>query len=163
MHSLERAISVSRLRHYLGLRRRLRAALSQAPEAPVLWHAISPTPLGHWRDVLATLPAIGPTHAVHAVMHRATFERLFTSPLTAPTARRVVDRVASFVFQSPRRAEACAAHIPRHKRVLIPNTVDEDMRCTTAEVEAKQAPLSGRSLRLLFASNMLPEKGYLTC
>ncbi len=162
-HHPDRAVSLGRLRHYLGLRAHLRAALAQAPLAPVLWHAISPTPLGHARDVLATVPAFGPRQPVHAVMHRATFERLFASPLTAPTARRVVARMASFVFHSPRLAEACAAHIPPARRVLIPNTIDDGMRVAPAEVAAKQAAraAAARPLRLLYASNMLPTKGYL--
>lgn len=155
-------VSIERLQHYLGLRSSLRTALAEAPEAPVLWHAISPARLGHWRDVAATLPAIGPGHPLYAVLHRATFERLFASPLTAATARRIVQRVQAFVFQSARLADACARHIPDAKRVLIPNTLDEPMRCTPAEVGAKQAAgPGGRPLRLLFASNMMPGKGYV--
>lgn len=60
VHSLDWAVSSGRVRRYLAPRGRLREALTQAPGAPVLRHAILPTALGHWRDVLATLPAIGP-------------------------------------------------------------------------------------------------------
>jgi glycosyltransferase involved in cell wall biosynthesis len=158
----ERTFSVGRLRHYLGLRRRLRAALASEPEAPVLWHSISPLPLGHWRDVLTTLPAFGSRQPVYAVMHRATFERLFRSPLTAATASRVVSRVQAFVFQSRRLAEACAVGIPPEKVVLIPNTIDAAVMCSAAEVAEKhRAPRApDRALRLLYASNMFPTKGY---
>ena len=159
----ERAFSLRRLRHYLQLRRHLGAALATAPEAPILWHSISPIPLGHWRDVVATLPAFGPRQPVYAVMHRATFERLFHSPLTAPTARRVVARVQAFVFQSRRLAEACAEGIPPEKWAFIPNTIDAGVACSADEVAAKQAGprTPERPLRLLYASNMLPTKGYL--
>ncbi len=166
-HAQERPFSLERLRHYIRLRARLRAALAEAPEAPVLWHAISPTPLGHWRDVIGTLPAFGPRQPVYAVMHRATFERLFRSPLTARSARRLVTRVDGFVFLSRRLAEACAEEIPPEKWTLIPNTIDDAVACSAVEVAARQAAhqerhrAPGRPLRLLFASNMIVSKGYL--
>jgi glycosyltransferase involved in cell wall biosynthesis len=154
--------SISRLRHYVGLRATLRVALSEAPTAPVLWNSISPIPLGHWRDVLTTLPAFQIDQPVHAVMHRATYERLLNAPLTAPTARRIVDRMTSFVFLSEHLAASCARWIPAPKRVVIPNTIDDEVLCTRGEVEDKQAAFGGdRPFRLLFVSNMLPEKGYL--
>ncbi len=158
----ERAFSLRRLWHYLRLRGQVRAALAGAPAAPVLWHSVSPTPLGHWRDVLATLPAFRPGQPVYAVMHRATFDRLFRSPLTARTARRLVARVDGFVFQSTRLAEACEGAIPPSKWVLIPNTIDEAVTCSAAEVAVKQAAPRPpeRPLRLLFASNMIASKGY---
>jgi glycosyltransferase involved in cell wall biosynthesis len=96
-------------------------------------------------------------------MHRATFERLFLSPLTALTARRLVARVQAFVFQSTRLAQACEPFIPAEKVVLIPNTIDESVLCTPAEVRQKQDERvsSHRPIRLLFASNMFESKGYL--
>ncbi len=158
----DEGFSFSRFRHYLGLRATLRAALARRPTAPVLWNSISPMPLGHWRDVLTTMPAFQPGQPVHAVLHRATFDGLFTGRLTAPTARRLVRRMTSFVFQSEHLATACAPWVPEAKRLVIPNTIDDAVVCTEREVEAKQAAYStDRPLRLLFVSNMLPEKGYL--
>lgn len=154
--------SLARLRHYAALGPRLRAALADAPDAPVLWNAISPTPLGHGRDVLLTLPAFRPAQPVFAVMHRATFEHLFDTPLTAFTARRLVRRVTSFVFLSEHLAAQCDPWIPAAQRAVIPNTIDDALVCSPAEVAAKQGHFrTDRPLRLLFVSNMLPEKGYL--
>ncbi len=150
-----------RVRHYLGLRGFLRRSLSAAPQAPVLWASISPVPLGHWRDLAATAPAFRPGQPVYAVLHRAIFDRLFASPVTASTARRLARRLDGFVFLNEELSERCAPWLPPEKRIVIPNTIDEALVCTPAEVAAKQSERSTRrSLRLLFLSNMMPEKGY---
>ena len=158
----EARFRVNRVWHYLRQRRHIREALRRAPEAPVLWNSISPTSLGHGRDVFTVLPAIARQHPLYAVLHRATFDDLFRSPLTAATARHVVNRVSGFVFQNRLLAERCAPWIPDRKRFVIPNTIDDAVLCTDAEVAAKQqARTLRRSMRLLFLSNMMPEKGYL--
>ncbi|MDX1548699.1 MAG: glycosyltransferase family 4 protein [Rhodothermales bacterium] len=154
-------LRLGRVRHYLRLRRRLRAALAEAPAAPVLWASISPAPLGHLRDVAATLPAFAPGQPVHAVVHRGDFDRVFRHPLTAATARRLVRRLRGVVFLTNALADACAPWIPDAQRVVIPNTIDEAVRCTEGEVAEKQARRAAREeLRLLFLSNMIPSKGY---
>ena len=152
------------MRHYLRARKRVRAACWAAPGAVVLWTSASPTPLGHLRDLLTVLPAFRPPQRVYAVVHWGRFDRLFTSALTRWTARRLlVPRVDGFVFLSDGLSARCAAWIPDHKRHVIPNTIDEAVRCTPAEVEAKQQSrlAARRRLRLLFFGNMIREKGYL--
>ena len=152
-----------RVRHYLRLRKRTRAACRSAPEAAVLWTSVSPTPLGHLRDLLTVLPAFRPRQRVYAVVHWGRFDELFTSPLTRLTALRfLVPRVDGFVFLSEGLSERCAPWIPAAKRLVIPNTIDDAVRCTPEEVEAKQRARTARQrLRLLFFSNMIREKGYL--
>jgi glycosyltransferase involved in cell wall biosynthesis len=154
-----------RVRHYLRNRRGVRRALAETPMAPVLWPSVSPSPLGHWRDLLTVAPAFVPRRAVYAVVHRGDFDRLFRSPLTAPTARRLVRRLAGTVFLSPRLSERCAAWIPAERRFVVPNTIGDDVACTDEEVAARRADatrrLAGRSaLRLLYLSNMIPTKGF---
>lgn len=150
-----------RVLHYLGQRKQIRDALRQAPQAPVLWASISPAPLGHWRDVLTVLPAFQPEQPVVAVLHRGAFDKLFKSRLTAPTARMLVRRVSAFVFLNRQLSEACAAWIPGEKRFVIPNTIEEQVRCSLGEIASKQENRRSRArLRLLFLSNMMPEKGY---
>ena len=74
----------------------------------------------------------------------------------------MVRRVSGFVFQNRPLAERCAPWIPDRKRFVIPNTIDDEVVCTNAEVAAKQqARTIRRPVRLLFLSNMMPEKGYL--
>ena len=150
-----------RVRHYWALRRPLRSALHEAPEAPVLWASISPHPLGHARDVLTVLPALPPGQPVYAVVHRATLHELFISAWTRPTARQLVRRLQGFVFLTASIAERCAPWIPAEKRLVIPNTIDDAVLCSEADVTAKQWRAPDRSLHLLFLSNMMPEKGYL--
>ena len=149
-----------RARHYLGLRRRLAEALAAHPRAPVLWHAVSPAPLGHLRDRLATLPAVAPGQPVVAVFHRAGFEALARSPLTAASAARLVRRVRAVVFHSPALAQRCAGVVPEGRWRIVPNTVRDALVPARATVEARRAAGPGTPLRVLFLSNLLPDKGY---
>ncbi|NNF59134.1 MAG: glycosyltransferase family 4 protein [Rhodothermaceae bacterium] len=146
--------------HYIRLRRTLSRALEAAPDAPVVWASVSPHPLGHARDVLTTLPTFGPSRPVIAVSHRAYFDRMFRSPLTRPTARRLVERVAAVVFLTPSLAERCAPWVPPDKRVVIPNTIGSDV-LVSAEDATRRIELGRTDLpRLLFLGNMMPEKNY---
>lgn len=147
-----------RIMHYLCLRSGIRRALAAHPGAPVLWGSISPVPLGHWRDVLTTIPALHPDQPVVAILHRGTFERLFLSNATRSSAQRLVQRVSRFVFLNATLAAQCAEWIPEEKRVVIPNTVASDLICSDLEIQQKRP---GRSIHLLFCSNMMVEKGYL--
>ncbi len=151
----------ARLWHYLGLLPRLWRGLAGAPQASVLWASVSPAPLGHWRDLLATLPAFRPGQRVFAVLHRGGFEDLFRHPLTALTARYLVRRLDGFVFLNEPFAARCAPWIPTEKRFVLPNTIDEAVICTEEEVAAKRAARRGRTrLRLLFLSSLIALKGY---
>lgn len=145
--------------HYVRLRSRLARALAAEPTAPVLWHAVSPAPLGHLRDVAATLPAFAPAQPVAAVFHRATFEALFGHPLWRHTAARLVSRLSLAVVQSPRLGEALAPYVPAERVRVIPNPVQAALVATVAELDARRARPPGRPLSLLFLSHMHPEKG----
>lgn len=145
--------------HYVRLRGRIARALAAEPAAPVLWHAVSPAPLGHLRDAVATLPAFAPGQPVAAVFHRATFEALFGHPLWRHTARRLVERISLAVVQSPRLGEALVPHVPPDRIRVVPNPVQAALVATAAELDAKRARTPGRPLSLLFLSHMHPEKG----
>lgn len=149
----------SRVVHYSRLRARLKRALKRHPSAPVIWTSISPTPIGHYRDLLTTLPAVGPDHPLIAVSHRANLDELFGFQFVGRTAALIERRVTRFVFLTEAISERCSPWIPPDKRSIIPNTVDEEVLCTDSEVEARE-PV-GRPISVLFLSNMLPEKGYM--
>lgn len=151
-----------KLLHYWRVGRQARTALQSAPAAPILWAAASPNLLGHGRDVFTVLPAFPAAHPLYVVIHRGTFDRLFRHPLTRWTTRRLVHRTQGFIFLNPDLSEACARWIPKAKRFVIPNTIDQELVFTDAEVRASQTDRSHRTtLRVLFLSNMMPEKGYL--
>lgn len=154
-------LRLDKLKHYLRRAAQLRHAMRDAPDAPVLWASISPMPLGHWRDVLTTLPAFHPMQPVYAVIHWGNFDRVFRSPWTRWTAAWMVRRVAGFVFLDDSLAARCAPWIPEAKRLVIPNTIGADLLGTDAEVAAKITNGPHEPLRLLFLSNMIPSKGYL--
>ncbi len=151
---------LGRTLHYVGLRRRLAASLRETPTAPVLWHAVSPARWGHLRDVIATAPAFAPGQPVVAVFHRAGFEDLLGSSLTARTARRLVRRMSAVVFHSRALADRCAGVVPEAKVRLVPNTVRDAVVPSADAVAARRASGPGTPLRVLFLSNLLPEKGY---
>lgn len=150
-----------RVLHYLGMRGRLRKALAAHPGALVLWPAISPAPLGHARDWLTVLPAFSKNQQVYGVVHRGDFHRLFEHSATRRAARAMVKRLEGIVFLSTSLAERCARWVPEPKRLVIPNTILDDLILSEEEVAEKQARRGGRErLRLLFLSNMIPSKGY---
>ncbi len=149
-----------RARHYLGLRRRLARALAEHPGSPVVWHAVSPAPLGHLRDRIATLPALAPRQPVVAVFHRAGFEALAASPVTAASAVRLAAQMRAVVFHSPALARRCAGVVPEDAWRIIPNTVRDALVPTLAAVHARQAAGPGTPLHAVFLSNLLPDKGY---
>jgi glycosyltransferase involved in cell wall biosynthesis len=153
--------------HFVRERRRLQERMSAAPRAPALWTTISPTPLGHFRDVFTVAPAFLREQRVFAAVHNGSFDRVFQSPLTRHTARRLVKRLNGLVFLSKELAHRCAPWVPDAKRFIIPNTIDEALLCSEEELTDKQAGRceerarsSQRTLRLLYFSHMIPSKGY---
>lgn len=156
----ETRFDLGRTWHYLRLRRALSRALSAVPEAPVVWTSVSPHPLGHARDLLVTLPALGSSRPVFAVSHRAYLDRMFRSRWTRRTALRLVQRIEAVVFLTDSLAERCAAWIPPEKRVVIPNTISADVLVTEGEVADRIARDRTEVPRLLFLGNMMPEKNY---
>ena len=151
----------ARLGHYLSSGRRLRRWLAEAPPGPVLWPAVSPSLLGHLRDLATVLPACG-DRPLYAIVHRGDFHRLFERAATRHTAPRLVRRVSGIVFNSPALAERCAAWVPEAKRPVVPNSIGPDVAASAEEAAARLAdPPDGRPLRLLYLSGMIPTKGYL--
>ena len=164
-HSPERGAISSRMHragHFMRLRPRLRAELAESSGATVLWPAVSPDFFGHLRDLLTTVPALRPDQKVYAVVHRGNFRQVFESPFTSATAKRLVQRLRSVVFLTDHLSEQCAKWIPEEKRVVIPNTLDDDLIFSDSEVEDKRALRTTRErLCLLFVGHMIPSKGYL--
>lgn len=153
---------IKRTSHFLKLRPRIKTRLAEAPDATVLWPAISPDVPGHFRDVTITVPAFQPDQHVYAVVHRGNFHRMFERPLTAVTAKRLVERISGFVFNTNHLSDRCAQWIPASKRIIIPNTVDDDLIFSDGEVSEKQEERTRRDrFSVLFISHMLPSKGYL--
>lgn len=154
-------LSTAKVQHYLRRRQDLRRQLQATPDAPVLWASISPALLGHYRDRLTILPGLRHHAQTYAIVHWGNFDRLFSRPTTALSARQMVKQMHGFVFTTQKLANRCAPYIPMHKRFIVPNTVDEAVFFSDIEVETKQIQRRGRTaLRLLYLSNMTPSKGF---
>jgi glycosyltransferase involved in cell wall biosynthesis len=151
-----------RVLHYLRQRFNLARALNQYPTAPVVWTSISPTLLGHVRDVVSVLPSFGRERPVIAVSHRATLGDGFEDGRTRATMVRIQRRSSVFVFLTKAISESVSTWIPDEKRAVIPNTIAEALLATTGDLDAKRAKRhADERLELLFVSNMLPEKGWM--
>lgn len=161
LHHPDPTFSIGRAAHFALAGRRIRQALAETPGAPVVWHAVSPSTLGHLRDVLTTLPALRRRRRVYAVLHRGTFHELFESALTRPTAALLARRVSAFVVQSQALADRLDGWVSPDRRVVIPNTVDSALDVPRVEARTRIEAGPGRPLRILFLSNMIREKGYL--
>lgn len=157
-------LQLQRMGPALRLRTRVRQTLADAPDAPVLWPSISPSPLGHFRDRLTVAPAFGARQPVVGVVHRGDFDRLFTSPWTRRSGRQLVERLSALVFLTERLSGACARWVPSEKRRVIPNTISDDVIPDASQVQDKQARWAARlpdaPLRVLYLSAMIPSKGY---
>ena len=146
--------------HYLGLPTALRRRLAADDSTPILWPSVSPSAPGHARDVALVTPAFGHRPVV-GIVHVGDFDRVFRSPLTALTARRLVRRLHAFVFLSEALAERSAPFIPAAKRWVVPNTIGTASVPTPADIGAARARRAARDgLHLLFLSSMIPSKGY---
>lgn len=151
-----------RILHFLRLRSLLRKRLAAAERPIVLWASISPSVLGHVRDRISILPACPDPARVAAVVHRGEFSDLFTARLTRRSALRMVRRIGMFVFLSEELSSLCAKWIPEEKRTVIPNTIDDDLIFSESEVtESRRVKSNRREFRVLFLTNMIPEKGYM--
>ena len=148
------------LRHYLRLRPELCRSLAAAPTSPILWGAISPTTLGHARDILVTLPCFLPAQRVIAIAHRGHFDRIFRSRATACSARRMARRVDQFVFLSQYLASQVTPWVPETHHTIIPYTVEPCITAVEAAIKQKRKR-SAAPLKLLYLSNMIATKGYL--
>ena len=151
---------LSAMRHFVGLPLTLRRALEAEPDGPVLWASVSPTPLGHARDLLTVVPAFG-RRPVVGVVHQGNFGDLFRRRSTARTGRLLVRRLRALVFLSESLAERCAPFVPREKRWVVPNTIDAAAIPTDDAVrDARRRRAERGGVRLLFLSGMIPSKGY---
>lgn len=153
-------ISPRRLAHFAALRRKLAHELQPDPDGVVIWPAVSPDLAGHLRDLYAVIPAVRKYDRVFAVVHRGNFEKLFQSPLTLRSGLRIVEKINGFVFLTEGLSQRCSRWIPTEKRFVIPNTIDDDLLLSDAEVAEKEQQRHSPA-RLLYLSNMIPSKGYL--
>jgi glycosyltransferase involved in cell wall biosynthesis len=152
---------VDKIARYREAGRRLAAAAQEHPDAVVLWTSISPETFGHFRDLLTVLPSFAPDQPVFAIVHWGRFSKLFRSPATAITARKLVGKLSGVVFLNANRADDCNEWIPPQKRFVIPNTLDRAVLCSDGEVLEKQSGrMNARPTRILFLSHMIREKGY---
>ncbi|HEX9659387.1 MAG TPA: hypothetical protein VGA18_03765, partial [Rhodothermales bacterium] len=139
-----------RLSHYAGARRQIKSALKSSPEATILWTGISGSTLGHYRDVVVSLPAFRRCKRIHAVVHWGNFDDLFRDLKTRFTARKMIDRLTTVVFLNELLRRRCEEFVPASKARIIPNTIEESIQLSSDEVEEKQRIRRDRSVFRLF-------------
>jgi glycosyltransferase involved in cell wall biosynthesis len=143
-------------RSYRNLYRRLRRRSYE-----IFYFVTSPSLLGHWRNRVGLEIARPRVRRVVAHVHNGNFPRVFDKAGTSGSARRMVDAVDTFVFLNRSLSEQAEDHIPPEKRVIVPNTIDEHVRCSDEEVESKiELRTQKDTLRVLYLSNMIETKGY---
>jgi len=151
---------VRRVLHLVRLRSVLRRQLeSLRPE--VFYFVVSSSALGQLRDAMAVRLARRRAGRVIAHVRSGNFQDNFKRPLLGRLSSSVVRGVDRFIFLSEHlscRAEQC---VPAGKRVVVPNTIDAEIRMTDEEVAAKLARRGQRTrLRVVFIANMTRSKGY---
>lgn len=157
----ESHLSPQRILHAFRTRKQVKTELRAYPEAPVLWPSVSPSVLGHLRDRVSILSSLHKNQPVFGIIHTGRFSDLFKNRVTRRSALRCIHRLAGVVFLSQSLANDCAEWIPDEKRIVIPNTILDDLILNEDEVAEKQkSRLDDDEFRLLFLSNMIPSKGY---
>ena len=150
--------SRERMRHYLKLRGTIARRLARS-RGPVIWPAISSTVPGHLRDLLTISPAIQTRRPVLAVVHRGNIHTLFTRAWTAPTGRWLARKLYGFVLHDKVLASRLEPYVEREKLFVVPNTVPPGWSLRPEELASRMQGRPHTPFRLLFLSNMLPEKG----
>ena len=151
----------SRVAGYRKTGRLLADSLREHPDATLVWTSISPQPLGHFRDIATLKKTIATARKSYAVVHWGKFHTLFSSRLTARSAIGLANELDGLVFSNENRSEQCAPWLKESRRIVIPNSLDEPVRCNADELLTKQKrQLVRERLRLLFVGNMIREKGY---
>lgn len=146
--------------HYFRLSGRNRRALRNRPGSVILWPAVSPDSLGHFRDLLTVIRHKRKDQLLVAIIHRGNFSKLFTNPLTRVTAGLVRDNVDLFVFLDKTLSDACADWIPANKRTTIPNAIEDSVTGREQDTVQKQGKGLSEPFRIVYISNMIASKGY---
>lgn len=159
---------LTRLRYYVPFAASFLGRLAtlgravRRPGVETLYIVGSPSVGGHLRNVLALAVARRHVSRVVVHVHNGNFAEVFEHSIVPDRVTDYFrDNVDLFVFSSTSLSERCCGHLPASKRTVVHNTVDQAVRCSPEEVEAKIRRRTARDeLRVLFLSNMLPSKGY---
>ncbi len=116
---------------------------------------------GHLRDALTILRGRRHVRRVVAHVRSGEFPRNYSRRWQRPLTKFVFSKVDCFIFLSEDLASQVADDLPRERRAVIPNCIDEAVRCSDREVADKLEARSERAeLRVLYLANMVPAKGY---
>ncbi|GEM_PF-874821 len=117
---------------------------------------------GHLRDFYVFNRGVPTDTNVICWVHNGNVARHFRTLGRQWSARQIAGKVHRFVLISKLLDRRLAAFVPAEKRRVIPNTIDEVMMCSGAEVERAQEARRLRSgpIRCLYVSQMIRLKGY---
>jgi glycosyltransferase involved in cell wall biosynthesis len=128
----------------------------------VLYFVVSGTAFGQLRDAMVVRASRGRVPRIVAHVRSGNYHEAFNRRLTAGLTRSVARGVDRFVYLSAYLSSLSEPYLPASKRIVVPNAIDEDVRFSQREVEAKLEARRQRSaLRVSFIANMIPSKGYM--
>jgi glycosyltransferase involved in cell wall biosynthesis len=120
--------------------------------------------LGHLRDIMIVL-LVRP-HVGRIVCHirNGNFHNILSLTGMKNLSKRFIDKTDYFIFLGKNLSAMASGIIPDEKRVIIPNTIDDDVRFNDTEIEQKlinRNQQNKRIFNILFLSNMHLSKGYM--
>ena len=152
---------VRRATALLGMTRRLVRQLRRV-RPQVLYIVPSTSWAGILRDTVYVVRARSRVGRIVAHVRSGELHEKYSSVWLRPLTRALVERIDAFLFLSSELSARSSGCIPRHKHFVVPNTIDEDLRLTDEEVEAKLRARSVRDeLRVIYVGNLIPSKGYM--
>lgn len=138
-----------------ALRRRVR---TDPPD--VLYIAAAATRLGHLRDRAATAIARPHVKRIVAHVHNGSWLDLFEGP-SADSARALAGAIDLLIMPTETYAERARAYFPADRVGVVPNTFDDELMVSEAELAQKVEARRGRDrMQIVYISNMIPSKGY---
>lgn len=127
----------------------------------ILYFAVSDSVPGLVRNLATASAGRKNDCRVISHVHSGAFTNLFEQKGIAWLARKFEKIVDTFVFLSPKLRDEATSNIPRSKCEVVPNTLDDGVRCKAHEVECKvENRETCDEIRVLYLSNMIESKGY---
>lgn len=127
----------------------------------VYYYIASPSVTGHFKNLVGILLVGRKASRIVAHVHNGDVGELKDRVGLKGSVSWLVTRTDVFIFPSQMLADRAEAMIESEKCVVVPNTVDEMVRCSRDEVErAVDKRYQSAGTKVVFLSNMIRSKGF---